>query len=78
MIREYDASQGKEYMLSMEDPKDDTLFSLLRLRIPSQYFTGEDHFLPVLNNSAIIREVHTYGEQLAIGEQAGPMSSQHQ
>lgn len=39
IVREYKASDGKEYMLSFEDPEDETLFSLLRLRIPSQYFS---------------------------------------
>jgi len=38
------------------------LYSLLRLRIPSQIFNGGKHFLPVLENSAIIREIHTYGQ----------------
>lgn len=46
---------GRDYMLSFEqkvtpgdDPDAATLYALLRLRIPSQYFTGESHFLPVL------------------------------
>jgi len=32
---QYDASGGKEYFLTFEDPEDRTIFSLLRLRIPS-------------------------------------------
>lgn len=47
-------------------PDNATLYALLRLRIPSQYFTHEPHFLPVLENTAIIREIHTFGEQLAL------------
>lgn len=77
VVREYEASDGKEYMLSMEDPQDETLFSLVRLRIPSQYFSKEEHFLPVLNNAAIIREIHTYGEHLAIGDTGDDETSQH-
>jgi elongator complex protein 3 len=37
------------------------------LRIPSQIFEGEKHFLPVLENSAIIREIQTFGEMVPIG-----------
>lgn len=77
IVREYKASDGKEYMLSFEDPEDETLFSLLRLRIPSQYFSWEDHFLPVLQDSAIVREIHTYGEQLPIWVTGDPLASQH-
>lgn len=64
-------------MLSFEDPQDATLFSLLRLRIPSQYFSGDAHFLPVLDGAAIVREMHTYGEQLNIGAVGDELSSQH-
>ncbi len=54
---DYDASKGKEIFLSYEDKKRERLYSLLRLRIPSS-----ESFLPVLKNSAIIRELHTYGQ----------------
>lgn len=67
-ILEYEASKGKEYFLTYEDPIDRTIFSLLRLRIPSQYFTREPHFIPELEWCAIIREVHTFGDQLSIWE----------
>ena len=67
-IFEYEASAGKEFFLTYEDPNDRTIFSLLRLRIPSQYFTKEKHFIPELEWCAIIRELHTFGDQLSIGE----------
>ncbi len=72
----YEASGGREYFLQYIDPSDRTIFALLRLRIPSQYFSGEKHFLSVLEKSAIIREVHTFGDQLRIGE-VGNGSGQH-
>ncbi len=50
----YQASGGKEVFLSFENKKRTKLYSLLRLRITSQ------------GNEAIIREVHTYGQQLSI------------
>lgn len=67
---DYDASDGKEIFLSFEDPKRKNLLALLRLRIPSQILKKDKHFLPILNNSAIIREVHSYGEVVPIGEKS--------
>lgn len=72
----YEASWGHEYFLQYIDPLDRTVFALLRLRIPSGYYTGERHFLSVLDHAAIIREVHTFGDQLHIGER-GNGSGQH-
>ena len=69
---DYDASDGKEVFLTYESPDHTTLFALLRLRIPS-YLTDQQTnkptdqpVIPALKNSAIIREVHTYGESLPI------------
>ncbi len=64
---EYEASKGKEFLLQYIDPKDRTLFGLLRLRIPSQYFTGETPVIPELTGCSIIREIHVFGDQLPIG-----------
>ena len=41
----YEASGGHEYFLQYIDPVDRTIFGLARLRVPSQYFMGEQHFL---------------------------------
>jgi hypothetical protein len=49
--QDYKASRGKEIFLSFENKQRKKLYSLLRLRITSQ-------------NTAIIRELHTYGQQL--------------
>jgi len=57
VIRKYQASGGMEYFLSFEDIKNDYLLGFLRLRIPPK----QDHFLPELSNSALIRELHVYG-----------------
>jgi elongator complex protein 3 len=87
VTREYDASEGKDYLITFEEkwnskshkygytvepkdaPDDATLYSLLRLRIPSQYYSKQKHFLPILEWAAIIREIHTFWEQVAIGEE---------
>jgi len=69
LIREdYKASNGKEIFLSFENKQREKLFAFLRLRIPSQYFSDNKHFLPILQGSTIIREIHTYGQQIPIGE----------
>lgn len=59
----YPASSGKEYFLQYVD-KDNNLYALSRLRITS------DH-------RAIIRELHTYGEALAVNDK-NSKASQHQ
>jgi len=61
-IYKYKASKWLEYFLTFEDPKDRTIFSLLRLRIP--YKT----IIPELKWSSIIREIHTFWDQLNIWE----------
>jgi elongator complex protein 3 len=45
------------------------MFALLRLRKPSgQKFS---QFNSVLHNSALIREVHSYGGEVSVGEEGG-------
>jgi len=63
---DYPASGGKEIFLSFENVKKDKLFALLRLRIPSGIFNRKKVFIPALQNAAIIREVHTYGQLVPI------------
>ncbi|PIS13730.1 MAG: tRNA uridine(34) 5-carboxymethylaminomethyl modification radical SAM/GNAT enzyme Elp3 [Candidatus Tagabacteria bacterium CG09_land_8_20_14_0_10_41_14] len=63
--QDYKASGGKEIFLSFENKRRDKLYSLLRLRITS-------------DNKMIIREIHTYGQQIPIsGEQFSANSPQH-
>ncbi|PIR90397.1 tRNA uridine(34) 5-carboxymethylaminomethyl modification radical SAM/GNAT enzyme Elp3 [bacterium (Candidatus Gribaldobacteria) CG07_land_8_20_14_0_80_33_18] len=62
--QDYEASGGKEIFLSFENKKREKLYALLRLR------------LPALKGTAIIREVHTYGQMLPVGEKS--LSPQHQ
>jgi len=67
-IDEYNASDGKEYFISYETKNRKKLASILRLRIPSQYFEKKKHFLNILNDAAIIREIHTYGLQTEVSK----------
>lgn len=63
----YEASDWIEYFLTFEDREDRTIFSLLRLRIPN---IDEDilNVLPELKWASIIREIHTFWDQLSIWE----------
>lgn len=70
LIRQYEASFGTEFFLSFEDTEQDKIVALLRLRIPHQTFIRE------LKASAIIREVHVYGKQIAVGKK-GSEQKQH-
>ncbi|MFA6022612.1 MAG: tRNA uridine(34) 5-carboxymethylaminomethyl modification radical SAM/GNAT enzyme Elp3 [Candidatus Pacearchaeota archaeon] len=62
----YQASNGKEYFIEAVN-KDDILFGLLRLRIPNK---KEKSPVKELNGSAIVRELHVYGQTLNIGEKS--------
>ncbi len=72
---DYQASGGKEIFLSFENKNRKRLYVLLRLRIPSFFFSGKKHFIKVLDKSSIIRELHTYGEMVPVGEKS--FSVQH-
>lgn len=61
VVRKYLAGGGKEFFISYEEVKQDKLVALLRLRFP------RETFLPELRGAALIREVHVYGKQIAIG-----------
>ncbi|NVP17448.1 tRNA uridine(34) 5-carboxymethylaminomethyl modification radical SAM/GNAT enzyme Elp3 [Candidatus Gracilibacteria bacterium] len=71
----YEASDGIEHFLTFEDQEDRTIFSLLRLRLPSENKEIIE-VLPELKGAALIREIHTFGDQLSIGE-AGSTFGQH-
>ncbi len=62
--RVYPASGGEELFLSFEDTKNDVIFGFLRLRLPS------DHaHRPEISetSSALVRELHVYGEAVGVG-----------
>ena len=67
---EYKASGWTEFFLTFEDHKDRTIFSLLRLRLTNNSYINE------LKWCAIIREIHTFWDQLSIWEK-GSTFGQH-
>lgn len=64
--RDYKANGGDEVFLSFESEDKETLFALLRLRKPSGQKFSE--FGSVLHNAALIREVHSYGGEISVGD----------
>ncbi len=71
--KDYQASNGKEIFLSFENKDKTKLHSFLRLRLFSQI--PKQHFLSILQGTAIIRELHTYGPMIPLGKKA--LAPQH-
>ena len=71
--RDYTANGGWETFLSYEDPEQDILIGLLRLRKCS-----EDTFRPELKGGcSVVRELHVYGTAVPIHSK-DPTKFQHQ
>lgn len=62
VVREYKANGGKEFFISFEDPAREVLVGFIRLRYP------DEPFIKVLENTALIRELHVYGKSVEIGK----------
>lgn len=61
----YESAGGTEHFISFEDPDQDLLIGFVRLRFP-----GETR-RPELENAALVRELHVYGGEVALGEAGG-------
>jgi len=69
---DYDASGGKELFLSFDEKTHDALVGFLRLRIP-----GESKRPEIDCKTAVVRELHVYGEALKLGEKSSDGDVQH-
>jgi len=74
-VTKYKTLGGMECFISLEDKKRTTLFAFLRLRLPSAKNKILD-ILPEIKNSALIRELHTYGHLVPV-EKRLKGASQH-
>ncbi|UCH58060.1 MAG: tRNA uridine(34) 5-carboxymethylaminomethyl modification radical SAM/GNAT enzyme Elp3 [Candidatus Bathyarchaeota archaeon] len=61
--RTYEASDGLEEFISVEDEAEEVLVGFLRLRIPSE----KAHRPEIDPGSAIVRELHVYGRMVPVG-----------
>jgi len=73
-VREFIASEGQEFFITFEHSHLDKLNALLRLRFSSYSLNGKKHFIKELEGAALVREVHTYGEQVEIKKREGEVS----
>ena len=60
----YESSEGEEYFISAEEKNSNSLIGFVRMRIPSD----KAHRKEIVENTAIIRELHVYGQVVPIGE----------
>ena len=67
--QDYLASGGQEIFLSFASPDQKKLYALLRLRLNSASLNSGE-ILPVLQNAVLIRELHTYGQLVNIGQKS--------
>ena len=69
--RVYKAGDGYEHFISFESKDNKKLYAFVRLRLPfktrNQGTNALVHQLPFDNDTALIRELHTYGELIPIG-----------
>jgi len=61
--QKYKASDGIEYFLSIESKNRKILYAFLRLRINKNI---DDNFIEELKGTALIRELHTYGQLIPL------------
>ena len=74
-IREYPASGSQEFFISFDSADGKTLYGFCRLRLPERREKREKirekEFL-FLNEAAIVRELHVYGELVPTGSRTTP------
>jgi len=61
----YEAAGGTEHFISFEDREKDLLVGFCRLRFPGDPVRKE------LEDAALVRELHVYGGEVAVGEDGG-------
>eukprot|EP01006_Ploeotia_vitrea_P038902 TRINITY_DN66286_c3_g1_i2.p1 TRINITY_DN66286_c3_g1~~TRINITY_DN66286_c3_g1_i2.p1 ORF type:complete len:484 (-),score=215.40 TRINITY_DN66286_c3_g1_i2:48-1499(-) len=74
--RDYTANGGWETFLSYEDPKQDILIGLLRLRKCSPDAFREELTAPGVGRASVVRELHVYGQALSVSVR-DPSKFQH-
>ncbi|MBU1954029.1 tRNA uridine(34) 5-carboxymethylaminomethyl modification radical SAM/GNAT enzyme Elp3 [Patescibacteria group bacterium] len=74
-VKEFDAAGGREFFISCDDEATDKLCALLRLRFSSYSLSGRPHFIKELEGAALVRELHTYGEQVRVAGEGAAVAS---
>jgi histone acetyltransferase (RNA polymerase elongator complex component) len=77
-VTKYRASGGDDYFISFEDQEEKTLYGFLRLRLSEDAgYMGDEIVFDELVNTALIRELHVYGQTIAVSGDSISSSSQH-
>jgi len=63
-VMTYEAAGGTEHFISFEDFEKDLLVGFCRLRFPNDPVRRE------LENAALVRELHVYGDEVGVGDDA--------
>lgn len=72
-IEEYDSADGKEYFIALEDDTRKKLFGFVRLRLQHR----DKHWYEELQDCAIIRELHVYGQLVPLDKLEADGQVQH-
>ncbi len=72
-IEQYEAAGGQEYFISFEDSTRQKLFGFVRLRLQQR----TQHWYEELQDAAIIRELHVYGQLIPVAEDTANSAAQH-
>jgi elongator complex protein 3 len=70
-VMTYEACGGTEHFISFEDFETDVLVGFCRLRLPNSPVRRE------LQDAALVRELHVYGNSVGVGQTAGDDDHQH-
>jgi len=73
----YETINGEEHFLSYDGKDSDNLYAFLRLRLPEKESDLITKTLPELKESALIREVHTYGKLARLSSGDDKKKAQH-
>ena len=64
-VTRYQAGAGREFFISFESPNRKILYAFLRLRLNDK---PNNNFIKEICNAALVRELHTYGELVPLGQ----------
>jgi len=73
-VHTYEAAGGTEHFISIEDFEKDLLIGFCRLRFPGNApgsRPADDPMRAELEDAALVRELHVYGGEVAVGEDSG-------
>lgn len=75
-VDEYETDGGMEYFITYEDPQRRAVFGFCRLRVPTERSKSIEKEMPELKDAAFVRELHVYGQLVAIGKKK-ELATQH-